>query len=157
MTLVLHFITSPTQTEIKVPLFPHCCIPAAGFVPKCPLSCPVLLWVLAHCFMDDAHKILKGSSPLMIDTWDKSTGMPGSAVALVTVSSGTWETGTLLCSQKPPWDSHGSVSGRDCTHLSLIQKSASLAFRRCWESGLWFRIYLRDVFFLPPGSSTLPV
>lgn len=108
-------------------------------------------------FMHDAHKILKDSSPLMTDTQDKSTGMPGSAVALVTVSSGTWETGALLRSQKLPWDSHGSVSDRDCKLLSLIQKSSSLAFRRCSDSGLWICIYLCDFCFCLQGYITEPV
>lgn len=44
-------ITSPTQREIKVPLFLLFSNPVAGFDTKCPLSCPVLLRVLAHCFV----------------------------------------------------------------------------------------------------------
>lgn len=141
-------IFDPNRNKCSsVPSFQHssCC-----FWPKVPTVMPWVV-VLAHCFctlrlfMHDAHKILKGSSPLMIDTWDKSAGMPGTAVALVTVSSGTWETGTLLRSQKPPWDSHGSVSDRDCTLLSLIQKSASLAFRRCCDSGLWI-VFITVIF-----------
>lgn len=155
----LWLIASPTQTEIKVLLFPSFQRSSCWFWPKVPTVMPCIVVSISSLlcthwlFMHDAHKILKDLSLLMIDTEDKSTGMPGSAVALVTVSSGTWEAGALLCSQKLPWDSHDSVSDRDCTLLSLIQKFASLAFRRCCDSGLWIRIYHSDFCFCLQGRS----
>lgn len=158
MSLTLHFvadhISDPNRNKSSsVPSFQHS---ICWVWPKVPTVMPCIVvnissLLFTHClFMHDAHKILKDSSQLMTDTEDKSTG---SAVALVTVSSGTWEAGALLCSQKPPWDLHDSMSDRDCTLLSLIQKSASLAFRRCCDSGLWIRIYHSDFCFCLQGLS----
>lgn len=155
--LVADHISDPNRNKSSsVPSFQQS---SGWFWPKVPtvVSCVVVNISSSLCtlclFMHGANKILKDSSPLMTDTRDKSTGMPGSAVALVTVSCGTWETGALLRSQKLPWDSHGSVSDRDCELLSLIQKSSSLAFRRCSDSGLWIWIYLCDFCFCLQGIS----
>lgn len=127
--------------------------------PKYPLSCPMLLWVLAHCFVPFASSCMMPikSWRIRLHLWltlkTKAQECPGLQLLWWRFLVGHERQGPFCAPKKSPWDSHGSVSDRDCKLLSLIQKSTSLAFRRCSDSGLWIRIYHWDFCFCLQGIS----